>query len=233
MKKVGIVLFAVALTAGLVAANIFSFGRTSTKLVNFSFDFGKTHGSGVAASDTRGLTDFRSVDVGGVFKVEITAQKDFSVEVEADDNILPLIKTEVRNGTLHIDTDSKVSPKSQMIVRISAPDIESLDLSGVAKVSLAGVSNQALSIDTSGATEITVNGDTAKLTVDMSGASKLFASELNVDDATIETSGASRAEVNVSGVLTADASGASKVEYSGSPTEINADRSGVAHISKK
>ena len=113
MKKVGIIIFVVALAIGLVVSNMFSFGRATSKFFNFSMNFGGVHGSGNVASDKRDLTGFRAVDVGGVFQVEITAQKEFSVEVEGDDNLLPLIKTEVDDGVLKIQTDGKLSPKAQ------------------------------------------------------------------------------------------------------------------------
>src|SRR5438105_3436193 len=86
MKKVGIIIFAGALVLGLVFSNLFTFGKAKEGLFNFSF-FNGVRGSGNTITEKRNLTGFRAVDVGGIFKVEITAQKDFAVEVEADDNL--------------------------------------------------------------------------------------------------------------------------------------------------
>ncbi|MBK6724507.1 MAG: DUF2807 domain-containing protein [Acidobacteria bacterium] len=74
------------------------------------------------------------MDASGVFQVEIVAQKDFSVEVEADDNLLEFIKTEVRHGALHLETTRKLSTSNPIRVRISAPDIEAIESSGAANI---------------------------------------------------------------------------------------------------
>ena len=58
------------------------------------------------------------------------AGKDFSVEVQADDNILPLIETNVNGSTLQIDLRDKASTHSDMIVRITAPNIERVETTG-------------------------------------------------------------------------------------------------------
>lgn len=233
MKKVGIIIFALALVVGLVVSNLFSFGRVTDKFFNFSFDFKGVKGSGQTASEVRGLTGFRSVDVGGVFEVVITTQKDFAVEVEADDNLLPLIKTEVRGDVLTIGTEQRISPRSPIRVRISAPDIDELDVSGVANVTIKDLKNTGLSVDGSGASKVTIAGQTSKLTVDVSGATKVYADDLATENATTKASGASHIYVNVSGTLRADASGASHIVYSGSPTRVEKDASGASKILPK
>ena len=53
-------------------------------------------------TEKREVSEFKAIDVSGVFKVEITAQKDFDVKVEADDNLLQYIKTEVDGETFEI-----------------------------------------------------------------------------------------------------------------------------------
>src|SRR5262245_4331730 len=118
MKKVGIIIFAAALVIGLVVSNIFSFGRMRDNLFHFSINFSGEKGSGKIATEQRDLKGFKGVDVGGAFLVEITAQKDYSVEVEADDNLLPLIKTEVDDGVLEIESEGRLKPTEQIRIRI-------------------------------------------------------------------------------------------------------------------
>src|SRR5688572_11086224 len=141
MKKIGFIIFIVAIIIGVTFANFFSWGKTSAKFFSFSANFGGVKGSGNVRNEKRDVTDFRAIEVGGIFEVEVVAQKEFSVEVEADDNLLQFIKTEVRGGTLEISTDKKISPNGRIRVRVSAPDIETLQVSGVSKLSLADLKN--------------------------------------------------------------------------------------------
>jgi len=233
MKKIGIFLFLMTLAIGLVVSNIFSFGRVSGDFFNFSFNFKGVKGSGVMTTEKRDLSDFNAVDVGGIFQVEITTQKDFGVEIEADDNLTGYIKTEVRNGVLRIRTEKKISTRNAIRVRISAPAIDRLEVSGAAKVNVVDLKESELTIDSSGASKVTATGEAAKLIVDVSGASKIDAGGLQAASAVVDASGASHVSVNVTGELRSDASGASKVTYSGTPANLVTKTSGAAKVSAK
>lgn len=233
MKKVGFLIFLAALIVGFIAANASSIGNLSDRPFNFSFNFGGVKGSGDAASEKRDVTGFKGIDVSSSFQVEITAQKDFNVTVEADDNILPLIETEVRGGVLRIECSRRVSPKTPMKIIIFAPDIDNIETSGAANVIVNSIKNSGLNIDSSGASKILVTGETTKLVVDVSGATKIDAEGLVSENAVIDTSGASHVSVNVLNSLRTDASGASKITYSGSPRELNTKKSGAASVSPR
>lgn len=233
MKKIGILIFVAALVIGTVVSNMFSFGRSTGNFFNFSLNFKGVKGSGNMSAEDRNVSGFHGIDVGGVYQVEITAQKEYSVRIEADDNLLPLIRTEVEGGILKIESERRISPKSKIRIIIGAPNIDNLEVSGVANVTLNDIKNEGLTIDSSGASKIKVTGETAKLTVDVSGASKIDAETLTTGKANIDASGASGVTVNVSGELKAEASGASRIIYTGTPTNIIKDTSGASKVTKK
>jgi putative autotransporter adhesin-like protein len=233
MKKVGIIIFIVALVAGVVLANLSSFGRFSTKFFDVSMNFGSVSGSGTIIKETRNIADFKSLDVGGVFRVEVTAQKDFKVEVESDDNLLPFIKTDVREGTLHIETDKRLRSNSPIVVRISAPDIENLETSGASNISIENIKNARLGLDSSGASKVSVQGETSVLVVDVSGASRIDAGSLSAGTAKVDASGATNVAVNVADELNANATGASRIIYSGAVKNLVKKTSGAGSVSPK
>lgn len=212
MKKIGIIAFICALILGSVFANVFSFGKISFN--NFSFCRG-IKGSGNLQTEKREVTNFKAVEVGGVFKVEITAQEDFAVEIEADDNLLEYITTEVKGETLKISTSKRISMRNPIIVKIGAPDIERLDASGASSIVLRNLNNDSFKIDLSGASQVNAEGTTKNLTVDLSGASRLSAENLQSENVSIE------------------ASGASKVVYSGSPQDLIKKISGAGKLREK
>ena len=232
MKKLGIIIFIFALVAGVILANMSSFGRIG-KIFNVSLNFGGVSGSGNIVKQTRDISDFKALDVGGVFKVEVTAQKEFKVEVESDDNLLPLIRTEVRDGTLYVEADKHLKSSSPIIVRVSAPDIENFGASGASNISVTNIKNDHVGVDSSGASKISIQGDTRDLAVDVSGASRIDAASLNTAIAKVGASGASNVAVTVSDELTVDASGASKITYSGTPKNIVKKTSGVSSVTQK
>lgn len=233
MKKIGIIIFIIAVIVGVTFGNLFSWGKTSAKFFNFSINFGGVRGSGNVQTESRDLRDFNAIEAGGIFEVEVIAQKDYDVQIEADDNLLPLIKTEVRNGTLEISTEKRISPKTPIRIRIGAPDIDNVDVSGASKLSLVNLKNDSLKVEASGASKITLNGETRNLDVELSGASKLDAESLRAENVTVDGSGASSASVFVSGDLKVDLSGASKVNYAGNPKNLEKSTSGASSVRGK
>lgn len=233
MKKIGLIVFIAAAVVGVVVANFFSWGRATEKVFNFSVKIGGEKGSGRMAAEVRDLRDFQSIDVSSVFEVEVTAQSDFHVEVEADDNLLQYIKTEVRGGELQISLDKKVKTGNPLRIRIGMPNVERLEASGASKVNIANLKNSEFTVDTSGASRIEVSGETAYLTVDVSGATQVNAAELRAGNANIDASGASRVSVNVTGELRSEASGASNISYLGTPANIYKRTSGASSVSPR
>lgn len=232
MKKIGLLIFIAALIAGIGLANVLSTKESTDGIFNFSINHRVT-GSGSITTEKRDLADFNAIDANGVVEVEATAGKDFSVEVEADDNLLAMVKTEVSGGVLHLKTEKSISTKNSIRVRITAPDIESLEVSGASKVSLDNIGNENLQIDSSGASKVSVAGTTANLIIDVSGASKIDAENLQSENATVDASGASGVRVFAANELKADASGASNIAYAGNPKNLIKKTSGASSIRQK
>lgn len=231
MRKVKIIVFIVALIAGLTFAKIFafSFGFQMPSINVFS----KTKGSGNIKIEKRDASGFTSVKTGGAVIIDVVAQKDFNVEVEADDNLLEYIKTEVKGDTLKIYTEGNISTKNQIRVRVAMPQIESFDVSGASNGTLTNVKNESLTIDASGASKIKVEGEVAELTVDLSGASRLDAENLKAENAKVEASGASNAIVFATNEVEAEASGASCIRYAGTPKNVRKSSSGASSVKQK
>lgn len=232
MKKLGIIVFIAALVVGVFFSNLFSFGKVSGRIFNFSIGRG-IKGSGNPVSENRNLSGFKSVEVGGIFKVEIAAQKDFGVEVSADDNLLQHIRTEVDGDVLKISSEGRLNPSSPMIIKVSAPNIEHLDVSGVANVTVSDVQNSSFGLHTSGASKINLTGETDKLTIEVSGASKIDAENLRSRAANVDSSGASKITVYATESVRAEASGASKILYAGGATDVVKNTSGASSVSAK
>ncbi len=230
MKKVGIIIFILAVVTGVVLANVVSFGRLTGKLVNFKVDFGRVAGSGNVVTQKRDVSDFTTVEVKGAFDVEIVAQKDFGVEIEGDDNLLEFIRTDVGSGVLEISSEKSFSTNGRIKVRVSAPNIEDLDLSGASNVSLSGLANDSMKVHSSGASKIKLAGETREFEIKLSGASKVEATDLKSVNVRVDSSGASHAKVFVTGDLNVDLSGASKVTYFGNPQNISKDLSGASSV---
>jgi hypothetical protein len=210
-------------------------------------------GSGKIAVEARTIGEFTGIEVHGAVAADVTAGEAPSLRLSGDDNLLPLIVTEVRDGRLVIETQqgtniSTTSPLKATITatkpldgaevsgasscRIAAPMAASFDgeASGAASLTLEGLDAEALDLDVSGASTVTITGKARSLRADASGASNLKLSGLETVVATVDLSGASSGEVKASESLTGDISGASSLTAIGRPTKGDVSKSGAASI---
>lgn len=231
MKKVGLLIFVVAAVCGIILAKMFSFGSIPIDLPSISFN-SKVKGSGNVVAEKRNVSGFRAIEAGGVFFVEVTAGEEYSVEVEADDNLLQFITTRVDGDTLELETEKRFSTRNRIRVRISAPNIEEVRTGGASHFTLSTVNNDSLSVKAGGASKVTVAGKTGRLNIEMGGASGVDASSLEASAVSVDAGGASRANVNVAEELTVDLGGASRVSYSGNPGQVNKRTSGASSLSQ-
>ncbi len=206
---------------------------------------------GPTKTEQRDLSGFTGVDAGGVFDITITPSSEYSVSIEAAEQLLPLIETKVSNETLKIKFDRRVRNVGDVKVLISMPDLDHVDLSGASSlqveqgfesekfsVDMSGAASSSLDIavnkllvDLSGAADLELLGKAYTLTLDASGASDISAEDMLVKDAQIDLSGASEIDLNVSGDLVVEASGASDVNCIGRPQTSKIDTSGMSDIS--
>jgi PBP1b-binding outer membrane lipoprotein LpoB len=192
----------------------------------------KVHGSGVRKTEKRDLPAFTSIETTGSFEVEVNCQKPVSLEVEADDNIVPLIKTEVRNGVLHISNTKSYSSGGGIVLRITVPDLESVRSTGAGKFRVADVKNDNFEVRSTGAAQVMVSGQSKSVTISSTGAGKIDAHNLRSNKADVKVTGAASVEVNAADELDVSVSGAGHVTYSGNP-RVDKRVSGAGQVTRR
>ena len=190
-------------------------------------------GSGVRKTEKRDLKPFKAIDTTGAYVIEVTCQKPASFEIEADDNILPLIRTEVRDGVLFVSTEKSYNSPKPVTLRIALPDLVSVSTHGAGKVHIADVNNDKLEIQSTGAAEIEAAGKTRSVEMSSTGAGKIDTSNLRAEKAVVKVTGAASVNVYATEQLDVNVSGAGHVTYSGDPKTVNKNVSGIGSVSKK
>jgi hypothetical protein len=103
-------------------------------------------------------------------------------------------------------------------ITIAMPLVESIHATGATRVTSVATTSPTIRIDESGASQVTLSGTAQTLELELSGASRFNGTTFQVQNADVAASGASRADITVSEMLKAHASGASMLFYKGSPT---------------
>jgi hypothetical protein len=188
-------------------------------------------GSGVRKTEKRELKSFTAIDTTGAYEIHIACQKPASFEIEADDNLLPLIKTEVRDGILFVTSDERYHTAKPVTLRINVPAIAAMTSRGAGEITIGDVNGDSLKLESMGAASIDAAGKSKSVTISSTGAGKIDADSLQAEKATVNVTGAASVEVYATEQLDVTVSGAGSVSYSGHPKVVNKHVSGVGSVS--
>ena len=212
-------------------------------------------GSGNVITETREVDDFTSIEMDYPAQVTVTQGESASVKIEAEDNVLPGLRTRVRDDKLQIyysaEDGEHVNPTKAVKITIVVKDLNKVEFDSAGELILNGIETDELNIYVAGAGNLEVNELTAKdFSVNLSGAGSMSADgeidnfKLNISGfgsfdgknlhsktARINLSGAGSATVWVEDELDASISGAGSVNYYGSPS-VTKRVSGVGNVSK-
>ena len=210
-------------------------------------------GSGNVVTETRDVSGFDKIDIEYPAEVFVRQGSSESLEIEAEDNLLPNLKTQVRNGRLEIfyrrEGGKHVNPTKTVKITIVVKDltdvnfssageitIESLEtdnldasLSGAGNLNLEQVELRSLEVSLSGAGSLTGSGTADNLDVSISGFGDFKGADLHSQDARVSISGAGSATVWVDNDLNAQISGAGSISYYGDAS-VTRQVSGVGGI---
>ena len=205
----------------------------------------------VVSEDRTISNNFNEIKVQQGIQLFITQDNITELKVEADENIIDLLITEVKDNQLKIYFEKNVYRAKARNVYLSAANINKIKASSGASVKSENTfQTTSLDLDASSGSSIKVYVNATDITSETSsgatikvyGKSKTFsgkassgssidADELEAIDAYVKASSGANINVNVTGKLTAKASSGGDIDYEGSPTDINKDTSSGGSVS--
>ena len=210
---------------------------SSSCAFDISFGEGK-RGNGQVVEESREVSEeFTMVYASEGLDVFVTQGDEFSINVEADENIIDLIGTDIRDGRLKVHAIENIG-RATKSVYVSLPEVEALETSSGAdliaqttitadKIELEASSGSDLEVEvdartvvaeTSSGADIKVSGRTDMLQADASSGSDIKARGLLAKRCTADASSGADITVNVSESLIADASSGADISYTGDAT---------------
>jgi putative autotransporter adhesin-like protein len=189
-------------------------------------------GSGVAATQTRELQRFSSVELTGSNNVFVRVGGEQSVVVHADDNLLRHVTTQVQAGKLMIgSTSGSFTTRSPMSVEVSIPSLEALTLTGSGVISTTGIKSSSLTVTLSGSGVLRASGSATRLDVSLGGSGDAQLERLAARDVHAVVSGSGRILVSASNTLDASVPGSGAIVYSGNPVRVTTNITGNGAVS--
>ena len=199
-----------------------------------------TSGSGNIITDTRAVGNFNSISVSSSFDVEVKIGPAAAIRVEADDNIMKYIVTNVSGNELRIKVEGMHNLNNvHMKVFITTPSLNRINadasasvkvvdiLKGEGKLSFTATSSADIEAEVdapeveaeaNSSGSVTLSGKTKNYKAQVSSSGDIKSAGLLSENADVEASSSGSANVYASVSLNANASSSGSIDYHGSAT---------------
>jgi hypothetical protein len=192
-------------------------------------------GNGVVTTSEREISDkFTRITSSEGLDVYVTQADEFNISVEADENIIELIGTDISNNTLKIHAIKNIGSATKKVY-VSLPEITSLKSSSGSFLKAentiksndlvidtssgstlkATIEVKNLELEASSGSNIKLTGSSDSSSIDASSGANIRANNLKTQTCDAEASSGANVSVLVSESLIADASSGGNISYSG------------------
>ena len=214
MSKRSLVSLSLPFVLAPLAACVVSIGGSSCSI-------NTVYGSGVAASESRAVPAFTSVEVRGSADVVAQVGGATSLEVVGDDNLLQYVTTEVEDGKLVIAMESGIYDFDvDLVVTLSTPRLEGLSILGSSDCDLSGLSGGDLALAISGSGDVRASGSVETLEVSIRGSGDMRLEELQARTASVSIAGSGEVRLHAIEALDVGIAGSGEVRYLGDPKVV-------------
>lgn len=209
-------------------------------------------GSGQVVEETRPISGVEKVTLGGIGTAIVEIGDEQSLRIEAEDNLLPLIETDIEGDTLIIGIQEGINPQPTEPINyyLTVPSLEAVTVSGLGDVQLPELQSDEFEVVISGSGNIdaaALSADSLRVVISGLGDLNIDGGRVERQDVLISGGGSYRAqamesnaaEVSITGLgsatlwaadrLDVRISGGGDVRYKGSPS-IEENITGLGNI---
>jgi hypothetical protein len=191
------------------------------------------------ATEERPAQGFEAVDWCAIGELHIEQGNEERVRVEAEPQVLPKIRTDVRNGCLYVDlAPGSISTSQPVRVSVTAKRLSSLRTKGAGSTRIGSLRTDGLQLDLAASGDVLIDRlEARRLAVQLSGSGDVTIARGSVDEqrvtiggsgqyvapslasrrSTVRIDGAGRVQVAAQQELVASIEGSGDIEYRGDP----------------
>ncbi len=218
-----------------------------------NFNFGKKGNGNVTTQDRNITENFTEVRGSAGIDIYLTQGNENKITVEADENLQQYITTDVKNGKLYITTSENIGWSKAKKVYVTFVEINTIEASSGSEIVANSVIksenitlkcssgaemkveifSKNLTAQTSSGAELYISGKASSFSAKASSGSEIDAKNLLTINSVAEATSGAEISVNAKEKLDAKASSGANVNYYGSPTSINANKSSSGSVKRK
>ena len=216
-------------------------------------------GSGRMVTETRSVSGFEAVLLEASMKLVLRQGTQEALQIQADDNLLPLIETVVETRgslpTLVVRWKRNTSLRSHqaIVVSVDAIRVRALSASGSGSIEAATLKTERLRLNVAGSGDVQVTdltaddvdasiagsgdvkagGRAARLKVSIAGSGDADLANLSADDVKVSIAGSGDAKVSADQALSVSIAGSGDVRYGGKVTAVKTSIVGSGDVRRR
>jgi hypothetical protein len=173
---------------------------------------------GQRTAQTRDVAGFTRIENPGSVDVLLHVGEPQRVRVWAGEKVIDDVRTEVRDGTLHLRFDHNgLGGGGDVVVEASVPRLTGIHASGSGEIEAHGIHADAFEVRSDGSADIAAKGRTGRLALDLNGSGDADLAGLAAREARVTARGSGDADVRADDRLDVAVAGSGDVRYHGSP----------------
>ena len=144
------------------------------------------------ATKSSNLSGFSKVKLSTSSDINISVGSGYSIEIIGDQERINNTILEVKGSTLHVKHKRghyNYDRDQDMIVYVTMPDIEEMQINGPGDGEITGVDNSKLVLSINGSGDLMVSGKTEKLDIDINGSGDISMDEVDGKNVEISING--------------------------------------------
>lgn len=215
----------------------------------------RVKGNGNLISTTRTIPSFNELSVGGSFEVILVKGTVGEISIEAEENIIPYIITEVDGDRLKIryKKNSNINTTKSVTIRVQFEDLESVSLGGSGKISsddliksetfkvnIGGSGKiylhlyaEKVSASIGGSGDLILKGTTQKMRSNIAGSGSIKDYGFTADNLNATIAGSGNIKITVQSKIKAKVVGSGNIYYKGNPKHVDAKSIGSGNVIDK
>ena len=200
--------------------------------VRTPFSSDSIEGNGVPARDERMIATVPALEVNGTITVDVHVGPATSLVVEADSNLLPFIRTELRGDRLVIEKTRSFRTNNAVRVTYTVPRLTSVRHDGSGHLSVQELNGGPLVVEGRGSGSVLLTGRVSSLDATQDGSGSIDAMTLQSGGGNLSLNGSGRV---VAGRMqgervTANLNGSGQLRVTGAVRNLAARSNGSGHL---
>ena len=192
---------------------------------------GCVQGQGPVTSETREVGAFSRIEATAGIRIVVHIGPSEAVEVSAQENLLPVIATDLRGDTLSIEASEDFTTLEPVTITVVVPALDGITLSGGSQAVIDGLDAESLELRIRGGAQVTAAGSVDNVGLDAGGGAMASLEDLSARVVTVSMDGGATATLTASGEVSGTAAGGSRLTVLGDAV-VSVEESGGSEVAR-